>query len=71
MREASPEHSLKSLEERSEEDGVGKECNFYIVLQLTVQSFLNIHQSESLVRWVAEREEIAATEGSSFSEDGR
>ena len=30
--EALPEHPLKSLEERSEEDGEGKACNFYIAL---------------------------------------
>ena len=29
---APPEHPLQSLEERSEEDGEGQECNFYIAL---------------------------------------
>src|ERR1700730_3616991 len=29
-RQAPPEHPLQSLEERSEEDSEGKECNFYL-----------------------------------------
>ncbi|GAC1350628.1 MAG: hypothetical protein NVSMB27_34920 [Ktedonobacteraceae bacterium] len=29
------QHPMKSVEERSEEDGEGKECNFYIDLSTT------------------------------------
>src|ERR1700686_3120152 len=39
-RAAPPEHPLKSGEERSEEDGEGKECNLYIALTCSDSSLL-------------------------------
>ena len=47
---APPEHPRKSLEERSEEDGEGKACNFSIALTILTGSFLLMVRKVELAR---------------------